>query len=126
MVAITPTVGRIVWYKITACEAEAINRRRAHARAAINHHRETKTGTIVHCGNEVIAGKLYAAMIVEVWGNIAESPVNLQVFLDGNDTFWRTSACVGENEGEYQWMPYQKGQAAKTEQLEAAAAKSGG
>ena len=59
-------------------------------------------------------------MIIVAWGDTPTAAVNLQVFLDGNDTFWATSKSVGEREGDYQWMPYQKGQTAKTEAMEAA------
>ena len=61
-------------------------------------------------------------MIVQVWGDQPDSCINLQVFLDGSDQLWVTSVQVGDQEGDYQWMAYQKGQAAKTEQVEKALA----
>ncbi len=114
---ITPTSGRIVWYKMANYEAQQINKRRQDAQNKMDWHRALSTGAQIHIGNEVKAGQLYPAMIIIPWGITPESAVNLQVFLDGNDTYWATSKCVGEKEGDYQWMPYQLGQAAKTEEV---------
>jgi hypothetical protein len=123
MNGITPTLGRIVLYRMSDFDANAINQRRKDARDKSEWHRTERTGAQVHVGNEVRAGNLYAAMVVGVWGDTPSAAVNLQVFLDGSDTYWATSRVVGEQDGNYQWMPYQKGQAAKTEALEAAAEK---
>lgn len=78
-------------------------------------------------------GSVRPATIVQVWN---DDMVNLQVFTDGlNDAgmfkdsiadmmmtvrglLWRTSVKRGEGNGEWDWMPYQKGQAAKTEEAE--------
>jgi hypothetical protein len=57
------------------------------------------TGHVAHVGNQVTAGDVYPAMIVRVWGDTPESAVNLQVHLDGNDTYWATSRVVGD----YAW-----------------------
>jgi len=54
------------------------------------------------------------AIITEVH---SDTCVNLQVFQPGQDN-WRTSVTQGEGVGQWQWMPYQVGQAAKTEELE--------
>lgn len=126
-VGIVPTLGRIVWYKMANWCAEEVNRRRKHAYDSIDYHRHYKRGTQVHQGNSVEAGKLYPAMIVAVWGDAPDSCVNLKVFLDGSDDLWVTSVKVGEDDHTYQWMPFQKWQAAKTEAAEkpAAAGPSG-
>ncbi len=67
-------------------------------------------------------------MIVHVWG---DRMVNLVVFDSNGRSLARTSVTLlqdDEPKPEYgrfaSWMPYQKGQAAKTEQLEAERAKS--
>lgn len=122
---IIPTVGRIVHYKMPQWHAEAINQRRKDARDRMDWHIALKSGAQVHGGNEVKAGQLYPAMVVVVWGDTPTSAVNLQVFLDGSDQFWATSITVGEKDGTYQWMDYQKGQAAKTEAAEKTAAMLG-
>ncbi len=118
MTEIVPTIGRIVWYNMPNWHAEDINRRRKDARDRMDWHRALKSGAQVHVGNDVKAGQLYPAMVVVAWGDAPTSLVNLHVFLDGGDQFWATSIGVGEKEGTYQWMPYQKGQAAKAEAAE--------
>ena len=98
-----PTIGRIVHYRLTAEDAEKINRRRTDAQANMDRHREHKTGAQVHVGNVVVEGHCFPMMIVQVWGNTEESAVNGQVMLDGNDLFWATSRCVGEGPGTFSW-----------------------
>lgn len=97
---IHPTVGRVVWFYPASGCAEA-----GFARHDI--------------------GGPYAALIAHVW---TDSLVNLTV-LDANGTpHGRTSVPLlqaGQEAPDYafcDWMPFQKGQAAKTEQLEARAA----
>lgn len=97
-----PTPGRIVEYTLTQQDATAINKRRGDARKSNIAHDET--GAIVHFGNSVAAGDAYPMVIVRVWGATAESSVNGQVLLDGNDTLWVTSA--GRGDGERQWHAY--------------------
>jgi hypothetical protein len=88
---IKPTVGRVVWFWDSARTAE---------------HPD---------------GEPLAAIIARVW---SDTCVNLCV-LDSNGTpTVRTSATLYQGEGERpggahaEWMPYQLGQAAKTQQLE--------
>jgi hypothetical protein len=118
MTDIVPTKGRIVWYVLSADDAAKINKRRADAASHLDYHRSNAIGVMVHTGNEAMEGAIYPAMVVETWGDKPHSAVNLKVELDGNDSFWATSRQVGEGPGTYHWMPYQKGQAAKTEALE--------
>ena len=66
----TPTAGRIVQYVLSEHDATAIN-----AREGRN-------------GNQAVVGQTYPAMVVRTFGGPA---VNLQVFLDGEDSFWATS-----------------------------------
>ena len=118
MTDIVPTKGRIVWYVLSADDAEKINKRRHDATAHLDYHRSNAIGVMVHVGNEAKEGAIYPAMVVETWGNKPDSRVNLKVELDGSDSFWATSRKVGEGPGTYHWMPYQTGQTAKTEALE--------
>lgn len=90
---IKPTVGRVVWYW------------------------PGPTDSIV--GND--GSQPLAAMIAHVW---SDTCVNLAVF-DGNGVgFNRTSVLLLQEDSPRpstnfaEWMPYQKGQAARTEQLE--------
>jgi hypothetical protein len=77
------TIGRIVHYKLATHDAAVINQK-------------TRTG------NEARTGDVYPALIVRVWGG---SGANLQVFLDGADTYWATSRTEGDAEGQWSWPP---------------------
>jgi hypothetical protein len=74
-----PSLGRIVHYKLTDGDAQAVNRRRATMGRG-----DMATGEQLHVGARVAPGDLFAAMVVRVAG----ATVNLQVFLDGNDVLW--------------------------------------
>lgn len=104
----TPTVGRIVHYRLTAADAEAVNRRRADAFAKIENMRKHRPGFQAHIGNPASEGQTVAMMIVAVWG---DDCVNGQVFLDGNDSLWVTSRMYGPEPGEWRWAPRIEGAA---------------
>lgn len=94
-----PTLGRIVHYKLAAHDAVQINRRRLDAqreKTALE-----QKGYQVHVGNETAPGDVFPAIIVRVW----PTSVQLQVFLDGNDTFWATSVSEGDGERQWSWPP---------------------
>lgn len=77
--------GRLVHYIISSLDAEEINRRRLAGEI---------TKSRMHVGNRVMAGEHFPAIIVRLFHNEfgdGEHGVNLQVFLDGNDTLWKTS-----------------------------------
>lgn len=107
MVEIIPTIGRIVIYKLSEEDAATIQIRRVEG-----------TQASMALANHAHAGQEFPAMVVRTWGDQPDSRVNLKVFLDGADNFWATSRVVGDRPGEYHWMDYQKGQAAKYEELE--------
>jgi len=86
-----PSLGRIVLYKMTAQDADAINKRRKDAATHLDTHRVNSNGVQVHVGNQVTAGDVYPMIITRVWGDTETSSVNGQVLLDGNDLFWVTS-----------------------------------
>ena len=97
-----PSIGRIVHYKLSAHDAEAINRRRADFAAAP----PASTGFQAHVGNTAEAGQVFPAMIVRVFDPEGDSGTsNLQVSLDGNDLYWATSRKTGEGEGTWAWPP---------------------
>lgn len=91
---IKPTVGRVLWYY------------------------PAPTDNLV--GND--GSQPLAAIIAHVW---SDTCVNLSVFDANGDAHSRTSVLLVHDDhpapaSNYaEWMPYQKGQAAKTEQLEA-------
>lgn len=110
-----PSVGRIVHYKLSADDAAQINRRRTTCKSIADRiqvliHTTTDekltgwpVGAQAHIGNDVAEGDVFPMLIVRVWGPSAESAVNGQVFLDGNDVFWATSRTVGEQSGQFLW-----------------------
>jgi hypothetical protein len=104
-----PTLGRIVHYTLTEADAAAINKRRTDFEA----HKQTYAGTpqpghrgatghVAHVGNHAAAGDVCPAMVVRTFGGPA---ANLQVHLDGTDTYWATSRCEGEGPGFWAWPP---------------------
>lgn len=107
-----PTLGRIVHYKLTKHDAAAINKRRldfqlfrSNFSGPSDPGQAGADGHVAHIGNQVAAGEVYAATIVRAWGDTPESAVNLQVHMDGNDSFWATSRTVGDGEGHWSWPP---------------------
>jgi hypothetical protein len=83
-----PTIGRIVHYTLSDYDAKEISSRR------------NEKGT--PDGNFVERGQTYPAMIVRTFGG---DHVNLQVFLDGTDTYWATSRSEGAGVGHWTWPP---------------------
>jgi hypothetical protein len=53
-------------------------------------------------GTTPLRGQAYPAMVVRVFGG---PNVNLQVWLDGNDTYWATSRGEGDGDGCWSWPP---------------------
>jgi len=98
-----PTIGRIVHYTLSEQNASAINKRRHDA--AQSGIASQESGAQVHFGNGAQAGQVYPAIIVRTWGDTEDSVVQLQVFLDGNDTFWATSAVQGDAQGQWRQPP---------------------
>jgi len=82
-----PTIGRIVHYTLSEDDADAIGRQRASTVGSYSY-------------NRAMAGEAYPAVIVRCFGGPA---VNLQVLLDGVDSFWATSRTEGEGPGSWAW-----------------------
>jgi hypothetical protein len=96
-----PTIGRIVHYTLTEQDAEQINRRRedfTNRPSGPGHE-----GFQAHVGNRAEAGQTFPAEVVRCFGDA----VNLQVSLDGTDTYWATSRTEGEpnEQGRWIWPP---------------------
>lgn len=103
-----PSLGRIVIFGLSEQNAAEINRRRTSPysigeRIKINSNSNTiwPLGAQAHIGNEVSAGESFPAMVVSC--GLEDSSVNLQVFLDGNDTYWAQAVEEGDGEGQWQW-----------------------
>jgi hypothetical protein len=108
-----PTIGRIVYYRLTEADATAINKRRAdfdaYRRAipemAPDPGEPGATGHMAHVGNHAAEDDVYPALIVRVFEHAAPGCVNLQVHLDGTDTYWATSRYEGDQPGHWTWPP---------------------
>jgi len=89
----TPTIGRIVHYRLSEQDAERIY--------------ELRTAARMHQSpgfNAAYGGDVYPAIVVRTFDDILN--VNLQVFLDGPDTLWVTSRGYSvETEGCWFWPP---------------------
>lgn len=90
-----PTMGRFVHYTLTQYDVDRINRNR----------RERGDAGLPVAANGCKAGDTFTALVVRVWSNTGAA--NLQVFLDGEDVLWATSATPGEpgQEGRWIWPP---------------------
>jgi hypothetical protein len=78
-----PTVGRIVLYKLDESDCNVIKHRRGAAQGNVPH-----------------AGEVYPAVVVRSWGGPS---VNLQVLLDGPDSYWAVSRKEGAEEAQWAW-----------------------
>jgi hypothetical protein len=106
------SIGRIVHYTLTEDDAKAINKRRADFREFNDKIRSQRrgfpapagepgaTGHIGHIGNETREGEVCPAMIVRVFTSNTIY-ANIQVFLDGNDTYWVGSRTEGDGPGHW-------------------------
>jgi hypothetical protein len=110
-----PSLGRIVHYTLSRDEARQINKRRDDFRAFNQAHpqpieagQEGSTGHVGHYGNPASEGDVYPAKIVRLF-DPSTTTANLQVSLDGTDTYWATSRCEAEDPagapGFWHWPP---------------------
>jgi hypothetical protein len=83
-----PTVGRIVLYRLNAGDVALIDRR-------LPEHLEHR--------NAVYEGDVYPAMVVRVFD--PSTTANLQVFLDGDCSYWATSRTESGEPGHWSWPP---------------------
>jgi hypothetical protein len=100
-----PTVGRTVLYKLHSGDVEQITQHRRKVEdAARNAAKSAGADDVVHpiSGNLVIEGEQYPAVVVRTFGG---TTVNLQVSLDGNDTYWVASRSEGDGPGFWSWPP---------------------
>lgn len=90
----TPTVGRIIHYKLSDTDVATIDALTYAAEASVKR-------------NPVVEGQVFPAVIVRVWGPADDSAVNLQVLLDGDCSYWATSRVPGDLPGQWIWPPRQ-------------------
>ncbi|MEV8042470.1 hypothetical protein AB0P02_01315 [Streptomyces griseoluteus] len=93
-----PTTGDVVHYRLTAADADAVNKRRTdfHTSGSASE----RTGFVGHFGNRVEEGDTFPAVVVRVW-NESTVTCNLQVLLDGTDVYWATSRAEGDEAGRW-------------------------
>ena len=101
----TPTIGRVVHYRLSAEDVEQIMRRRTTGdsiRVRLHDAGEPRwpAGAQAHIGNPVSAGQTFPMMIVAVG---AGPSVNGQVFLDGTDVLWVMDVTEGDDLGKWRW-----------------------
>lgn len=90
----TPTIGRIVHYRLARHDADRIEQRRVET----DEHRRGF--------NAAHTGDVYPAIVVRVNQGVGDLSVNLQVMLDGSDTLWVTSRNYSvETDGCWFWPP---------------------
>lgn len=88
-----PTIGRVVHYTLNDADATLINDKRA-----------DPVYKAIHQGNTAVAGQTFSAEVVRKFADSGTS-VNLQVKLDGTDTYWATSRQEGDGHGQWTWPP---------------------
>ncbi len=101
----TPSIGRIVHYRLTAGQADATNKRREGAQQNRAMAITERPGWQPHVGSLVDVGDIFPMIIARVppGGDI----INGQVILDGNDSLWVTDAVKGEEPGQWDWPTIQ-------------------
>ncbi|MFG2780835.1 hypothetical protein ACGFY7_23645 [Streptomyces prunicolor] len=104
-----PSIGRIVHYTLSQQDADAINKRRADFQAFRSNFSGPSDpghagadGHVAHVGNHAAEGDVCPAMVVRVF-HPETTTANLQVFLDGSDTYWATSRTEGEGPSHWAW-----------------------
>jgi hypothetical protein len=111
-----PTLGRIVYYTLSAEDADRINRLRTDGSIATRLHRAMQNftpphwpyGAQAHLGLIVQAGDVLPGMVVHV-DNVTQW-LELQVYLRGNDVLFVTDVKEGPDSkgnilGCWQWPP---------------------
>ena len=82
------TIGRIVHYCMSALDCADVKHQR------LMNGQMSNGGAV---GNEPEVGSVYPAIVVGGW---SAPGVNLQVFLDGPDSYWATSRLIDESVGD--------------------------
>lgn len=89
----TPTIGRVVLYKLSEADVIAIDR-------DVPQNVQRTDGSTRCRRNGVGPGQVFPAQVVSAWGN---SSANLAVALDGDCTYWATSRSEGDGPGRWSW-----------------------
>ncbi len=99
--------GRIVYYVLSETDVAEITRRRTTSQSIADRIGEGRwpVGAQAHIGNEVKAGDVRPAMVLQVWSQ-ESGQSNLKCMLDGADEYWATSRLFdGQGSvGTWHWM----------------------
>ncbi len=103
-----PSLGRVVHYRLTPADAEAIQRRRTTSKSIAERIKAGtwSEGVQAHFGNPASAGELVPVIVTAVWPDefgTGIPGVNGQALLDGNDSLWICSAREGTEVGQWRW-----------------------
>lgn len=109
----TPTLGRIVLYRLNKVEAEGTERRRADFNAYRRKNlpkdsvqgEQGRTGLQAHYGSLVTEGDTFPAIVTYAEVQDGVLWINLQVLLDGNDSLYVIDPQEGSEPGEWSWPP---------------------
>lgn len=104
----TPSIGRIVHYTLSAEDAAQINRRRTTGSSIATRitAREWPVGAQAHVGPEAAEGETLPMIIVKVH-DASDGTVNGKVMLNGSDELWVqfAKASPGAQPGCWCWPP---------------------
>lgn len=97
-----PSVGRTVHLRLSDAQVGQINRRRQ-ASIDVGGSGPEPQYDKLFSGNSVTSGDIFPLLITKIWSASPDetTPVNGQVFLDGDDSLWVTSATQGELAGQW-------------------------
>lgn len=95
----TPTIGRIVHYRLTSNDVDDIHRRRD---GKSRNWGDVHQGAQAHVGGGVAEGGVVAMIITHPDNGGA---INGQCILDGNDSLWVTGVEEGTDPGTWSWPP---------------------
>ena len=100
----TPSIGRIVHYRLSRSDCQEINRRRADYMDSWRKTVELGKLPVTPVISRMSAIRYPKGRSILRWSQaFSPATVNLQVHLDGNDTFWATSRqkATGRVSGAY-------------------------
>lgn len=103
----TPSLGRIVHYRLTEQDVQLIEAGRRTGTPARTLDDPDEGIMLVQFGNPVREGDVYPLVVVRAVGNEQENNacINGKVLLDGTDTLWVTSRTQGDGTGNWFWPP---------------------
>ena len=87
-------IGQTVYYRVSAEDAEKVNRRRSHALASLSKHQRKSDGTQIHFGMEIETGQLLPATVVVAYNAHDKGYHGGREHIDGTDTRFNFSGVA--------------------------------